>query len=92
MYINQISISHIGYNKHWTTQKRNNGIQGGNFSFTPIQKEIYPLCSQNLNEVKQNLNLILSHFQGPFFPSNIMTKALGYQKEVFNAQEALEYF
>jgi hypothetical protein len=43
-------------------------------------------------DVEQNLNFILSHFQGPVFPRNIMTKALGYQKEAFNINEALEYF
>jgi hypothetical protein len=59
------------------SQNENNGIQGGNFSFTPSQKEIYPLSSQNFNEVEQNLKLILSHFQEPLFPRNIMTKALG---------------
>jgi hypothetical protein len=45
-----------------------------------------------MNEVEQNLNLILSHLQAPFFPRNIMTKALSYQKEVFNVQEVIEYF
>ena len=48
--------------------------------------------SQKLNQVEQNLNFILSHFQKSIFPRNIMTKHLGYQKEVFNGQEALEYF
>ena len=67
-------------------------IQGGNFSFTPSRKEIFPLNSQKLNEVDQNLNFILSHFQEPIFPRNIMTKALGYQKEAFNIEEVLEYF
>ncbi len=52
----------------------------------------HPLSSQKFNEVEQNLNFILSHFQEPLFPRNIITKALGYQKEAFNVQEVLEYF
>ena len=74
------------------TPIKNNDIQGGNFSFTRSQKEIYPLSSPKINEVEQNLHFILSHFQEPIFPRNIMTKALGYQKEAFNIQEVLEYF
>ena len=35
---------------------------------------------------------MLSHFQEPIFPRNMMTKALEYQKEVFNIKEVLEYF
>jgi hypothetical protein len=42
--------------------------------------------------ISENVHFILSHFQEPIFPRNIMTKALGYQKEVFNVQEVLEYF
>jgi hypothetical protein len=42
--------------------------------------------------VENRLDLILNHFQEPIFPRKIMTKDLGYQKEVFNKQEALEYF
>jgi hypothetical protein len=42
--------------------------------------------------IKENLDLILSHFAGPLFPRTIMTKALGHQKEVFAADEALTYF
>ncbi|MDQ3902977.1 MAG: hypothetical protein M3247_04880 [Thermoproteota archaeon] len=39
------------------------------------------------------LDFILDHFQEPLFPRKIiMTKRLGYQVEVFNKQEALEYF
>gem|GEM_PF-4938248 len=55
-------------------------------------KEIYRLSSQKFNEVDHNLNFILSHFQEPIFPRNIMTKALGCQKEVFDMQKVLEYF
>ena len=40
----------------------------------------------------ENLDFILVHLSDPLFPRNIMTKALGYQKEVFNAEEALAYF
>ena len=89
---NQINISRVDINKYWARLlNENNGIQGGNFSFRS-QKEIYPLSVQKLNEVEQSLNFILSHFQEPIFPRNIMTKALGYQKEVFNLREVLEYF
>ena len=62
---------------------KNNEIQGGNFSFTPSQKEIYPLSSQKLFDIEQNLNLILSHFQEPIFPRNIMTKAFGTSLAIF---------
>jgi hypothetical protein len=52
-------------------------------------KEIYPFSSP---EIEHNLSFMLSHFQEPLFPRNIMTKALGYQKEVFSLNEVLEYF
>ena len=42
--------------------------------------------------IPENLDFILSHFQEPIFPRTIMTKALGYQKEVFNIKEVIEYF
>ena len=42
--------------------------------------------------IKENLDFILNHFTNPLFPRNIMTRALGRQKEVFNAEEALAYF
>ena len=42
--------------------------------------------------MSENVNFILSHFYAPMFPRNIMTKALGYQKEVFNLQKVLGYF
>src|SRR5919199_5469410 len=38
------------------------------------------------------IDFILDHFQEPLFPRKIMTKKLGYQVEVFNKEEALEYF
>jgi hypothetical protein len=94
MKIDQININNNGHNdtlEHRTSIK-NNRIQWGNFSFIHSQKEIYPLSSQKLFDIEQNLSLILSQFQEPIFPRNIMTKALGYQKEVFNVQEVLEYF
>ena len=59
---------------------KNNVIQGENFSFTPSQKEIYTLSSQKFNEIDHNLGFILSHFQGPFFLRNIMTKHLVIRK------------
>ena len=44
------------------------------------------------DKVQDGLDFILNHFQEPIFPRKIMTKQLGYQVEVFNKQEALEYF
>jgi hypothetical protein len=42
--------------------------------------------------IEENLEFILNHLPGPLFPRTIMTRALGYQKEVFNADEVLTYF
>src|ERR671939_1078076 len=42
--------------------------------------------------VEDALDFILNHFQEPIFPRKIMTKQLGYQAEVFNQEEILEYF
>jgi len=42
----------------------------GVISFTPSQKEIFTLSSQELNEVQQNLGFILSYFQEPNFPKD----------------------
>jgi len=42
--------------------------------------------------ISENVDFILSHFQSPIFPRRIMTKRLGYQKEVFSKQEVLNYF
>jgi hypothetical protein len=42
--------------------------------------------------ISGNVDFILSHFQEPTFPRKIMTKRLGYQKEVFSKQELLKYF
>jgi hypothetical protein len=44
------------------------------------------------HKVQDGLDFILNHFQGPIFPRKIMTKQLGYQVEIFNKEEALEYF
>lgn len=41
---------------------------------------------------KDNLYFILDHLVNPLFPRTIMTRVLGHQKEVFNAEEALAYF
>jgi Primase X len=47
----------------------------------------------NINrKVEYGLDFILSHFREPIFPRKIMTKQLGYQIEIFNKEEALEYF
>jgi Primase X len=42
--------------------------------------------------ISGNVDYILSHFQGPIFPRKIMTKRLGYQKEVFSKEELMKYF
>jgi Primase X len=44
------------------------------------------------HKVLDGLDFILSHFQEPIFPRKIMTRQLGYQLEVFNKEEVLEYF
>ncbi len=66
--------------------------KGEFFFHPPHRKKFTSPSSQKLSEVEQSLNFILSHFQEPIFPRNIMTKARGYQKEVFNPQEVIEYF
>jgi hypothetical protein len=43
-------------------------------------------------KVQDGLDFILNHFEVPLFPRKIMTRRLGYQAEIFNKQEALEYF
>src|SRR5436190_12469108 len=43
-------------------------------------------------KIEDGINFILSHLQEPIFPRKIMPKDLGYQVEVFNREEALEYF
>src|ERR1051325_5754014 len=43
-------------------------------------------------KVQDGLDFILNHFQEPVFPRKCMTKRLGYQIEVFNKEEILEYF
>jgi hypothetical protein len=42
--------------------------------------------------IKENLDFILIHLNNPLFPRTIMTRALGHQKEVLNADEALIHF
>ena len=44
------------------------------------------------NLIETNLDFIIEHLSDPIFPRTIMTKALGYQKEVFNKHELLAYF
>ena len=53
---------------------------------TSINRTLYP------EVISENVDFILSHFQDPIFPRKIMTKQLGYQKEVFSKQEVLNYF
>jgi Primase X len=43
-------------------------------------------------KVQDGLDFILNHFQEPVFPRKSMTKRSGYQIEVFNKEEILEYF
>jgi hypothetical protein len=56
-------------------------MQNDNFHYNDIHRK-----------VESGLDFILSHFQELIFPRKIMTKQLGYQVEVFNKEEALEYF
>jgi hypothetical protein len=44
------------------------------------------------DKIRGNLEFIISHLQEPTFPRKIMTKDLGYQVEIFNKQQALDYF
>jgi hypothetical protein len=44
------------------------------------------------DQAKKGLEFILSHFHTPLFPRKIMTKALGYQVEVFDRQQTLTEF
>ncbi|MGE5634287.1 MAG: hypothetical protein ACM3VV_03580, partial [Deltaproteobacteria bacterium] len=49
--------------------------------------------THNNKEIENGLDLILKHFdQDRLFPRTIMTKKLGYQKEVFSKEEALQFF
>jgi hypothetical protein len=48
--------------------------------------------TNNESQIEENLEFILNHFQNPLYPRNIMTRALGYQKEVFDEIAVLEYF
>jgi len=43
-------------------------------------------------KVEDGLDFILRHFNEPLFPRKIMTRQLRYQVEIFNKEEALEYF
>jgi hypothetical protein len=54
---------------------------------------LHPSIVYNIySKVEDGLDFILSHFQEPIFPRKIMTKQLGYQVEIFNKEEILEYF
>jgi Primase X len=53
---------------------------------TSIDRTLHP------EVISENVDFILSHFQSPIFPRRIMTKRLGYQKQVLSKQEALNYF
>ena len=45
-------------------------------------------------EIESGLDFLLAHFNQdrPLFPRAIMTRKLGYQKEVFSKEEALQHF
>ena len=54
---------------------------------------------QNYSKIKENesgIDFILNHFDPngriSLFPRTIMTKKLGYQKEVFSKEETMEFF
>ena len=53
---------------------------------TPCNRTVQPEI------ISENVDFILSHFHEPIFPRKIMTKRLGYQKEVFSKQEVLNCF
>ena len=63
---------------------------------TTMQRKMIRMTSSNRTLhreiISENVDFILSHFQEPIFPRKIMTKRLGYQKEVFSKQEAIELF
>ncbi|HEY7571263.1 MAG TPA: hypothetical protein VH796_07840 [Nitrososphaeraceae archaeon] len=42
--------------------------------------------------ISGNVDFILSHFQEPIYPRKIMTKQLGYQKEIISKEELMKYF
>jgi hypothetical protein len=54
-------------------------------------ENIKPAIDREIS-IKENLEFILSHLSGPLFPRTIMTRALGYQKQILDADEALTYF
>jgi len=84
----------FGSGAEWKNRLKMNQINIGYDHIKTLvhtKKEIYTLSSQKLNEIGQNLSFILSHLQELIFPRNMMTRALGYQKEVFNIKEVLEY-
>lgn len=58
---------------------------------TLLIKPIEPTTTTE--EIEAGLDFILSHFdQNRLFPRTIMTKKLGYQKEVFSKEETIKYF
>lgn len=56
-----------------------------------LQQQIFTITAE---EIEKGLDYIINHFDSTilYFPRTIMTKKLGYQKEVFSKQEALQYF
>jgi len=54
----------------------------------PLSKNVH-----TIKDFENSLNFILNHFdQDRLFPRTIMTKKLGYQKEVFSKEIALQHF
>src|SRR5919198_3126258 len=96
-----MTLDYSNDNNNASDTIKNNELVRGNFSLCgtnnnnsidPTHKEIFPPCTQSILSIEQGLDFILSHFQEPIFPRKIMTKKLGYQLEVFNKEEALQYF
>lgn len=57
-----------------------------------IHREI-PLNVIKGSKIREGLDFILKHFNdNRLFPRKIMTKTIGYQKEVFSAEEAIKYY
>jgi hypothetical protein len=58
-----------------------------------VTPEIFNDKEAKSNNIENGLDFILNHFnQNRLFPRTIMTKNLGYQKEVFSKEEAMKFF
>lgn len=58
------------------------------------QQQIPPNSIKLEEEIETGLEFIINHFDSTilYFPRTIMTKKLGYQKEVYSKKDAMEYF